>query len=430
MVNKINHRSCQIGIFGLGYVGLPLATLFGEHGFNIIGFENDTKKINSIINCRSYLHQIEHSLIKKLVENQFLKVTDDFSLVKSLDILIFCLPTPLGEHRDPDLSYILNTLDSIKPFLQKGQTLIIESTTYPGTTDELLKPLLESHGFTIGVDFFLVYSPEREDPGNEKFSIQTIPKVVSGITDQCKEIGEILYKQIINQIVPVSSTKTAEMAKLLENIHRSVNIGLVNEIKPLADKLNLDIYEVIKAASTKPFGFSPYYPGPGLGGHCIPIDPFYLTWKAKEFDIRTKFIELAAEINSSMPYYVVNKTAEALNNNSQSIKDSRILILGLSYKKNIDDVRESPSIEILSLLDSRGAIISYSDPFFSKFPNLRKYKFNFESIDVTKNSLLLFDCVIIATDHDSFDYDLIKENSKLIIDPRGRFTPSQKIYRA
>ncbi len=430
MVSKILDRSSIIGVFGLGYVGLPLAILFAENQFNVVGLETDQSKIKLLRNHRSYLHQIDHSVIKNLFTNNYLQVTDDFRLTKELDILIFCLPTPLGEHRDPDLSFILNTLDRVIPFLKKGQTLIIESTTYPGTTDELLLPLLEREGFTIGEDFFLVYSPEREDPGNEDFSIKTIPKVVSGISDQCKDIAEILYKEVINQIVPVSSTKTAEMAKLLENIHRCVNIGLVNEIKPLADKLNLDIYEVIKAASTKPFGFSPYYPGPGLGGHCIPIDPFYLTWKAKEFDIRTKFIELAAEINSSMPYYVVNKTAEALNNNSQSIKDSKILILGLSYKKNIDDVRESPSIEILSLLHSKGAIISYSDPFFPTFPNLRKYTFNLKSVDITKAALLSFDCVVLATDHDAFDFKLIQDNSRLIIDPRGRFIPSNKIYRA
>ena len=335
------------------------------------------------------------------------------------DALIICVPTPLDDHREPDLKYVINTMDMLVPYLRKGQIISLESTTYPGTTDEKLKPMIEAAGFSVGTDIFLVYSPEREDPGNSKFTTRTIPKVCGGDTAACREAGLSLYNKVIDEVVPVSSTRTAEMAKLLENIHRAVNIGLVNEMKIVADTMGIDIYEVIDAAATKPFGFVPYYPGPGLGGHCIPIDPFYLTWKAREYGINTKFIELAGEVNSSMPEWVVNKVAAGLNQHKKSINGSRILMLGIAYKSNVDDMRESPSVDMMCRLQGRGALIEYSDPYVPVFPKMRRYSFPLSSIELTAGSIAAFDCVVIGTSHDAFDYDLILANSALVIDTRG-----------
>ena len=328
------------------------------------------------------------------------------------------------------MTYVSNTLNSLKKFLRKGQLLSLESTTYPGTTEEVLKPTIESLGFEIGQDFFLIYSPEREDPGNKKYSTASIPKIIGGITPICREIGIELYSKIIEKLVPVSSTRAAEITKLLENIHRAVNIGLMNELKILSDKMDIDLYEIIDAAATKPFGFTPYYPGPGLGGHCIPIDPFYLTWKAREYGMNTKFIELAGEINASMPQYVIEKIFNLLNERSKSIKNSKILVLGLSYKKNIDDIRESPSLEIIYNLLKRGAIVKYNDPFVPKLQKVRKYDLDIENINLTEKTLRSFDCVLLLTDHDEFPYELIKNNSNLILDTRGRFNLSDNIFRA
>ena len=317
------------------------------------------------------------------------------------------------------------------PHLQAGQLLILESTSYPGTTEEELVPVAERRGFTVGEDFFVGFSPEREDPGNTTFTIKNIPKVVSGVTDNCRNVVDALYSSIVERTVPVSSTRVAEMTKLLENIHRVVNIGLVNELKMVADKMDIDIFEVINASATKPFGFTPYYPGPGLGGHCIPIDPFYLTWKAKEVGVNTRFIELAGEINTGMPEYVVNKVSNALNTNGQSIRDSRILILGLAYKKNIDDIRESPSLEIIDLLLKKGANVQYSDPFISQTHKTRKNNFNLKSVKINKETLSKIDLVLLATDHDDFDYELIKQEAKLIIDTRGKFSNKDKtVFKA
>ena len=414
---KLESKSAIIGIIGLGYVGLPLLLRFVESGYRVLGFDTDPQKVLLLNSGQSYIKHIDSTKI--LTANHSFIATGDTSALSGADALIICLPTPLGEHRDPDLSFVMNSINSLLPFLKAGLVISLESTTYPGTTEELLKPLIESTGLKIGKDISLVYSPEREDPGNPNFSTKTIPKVVSGITDKCLEIGISLYSGIVDEVVPVTSTKVAELTKLLENIHRAVNIGLVNEMKIVADRMDIDIHQVIRAASTKPFGFVPYYPGPGLGGHCIPIDPFYLTWKAKEFGINTKFIELAGEVNSFMPTWVVGKVSEALNAKLKSIKESKILILGISYKKNIDDMRESPSVELMEILSSKGAKIDYSDPYVKKFPKMRKHHFDLKSVEITKESLAQYDCVLLATNHDDFDYPLIQKNAKLIVDTRG-----------
>ena len=427
---NVRNREKNIAIIGLGYVGLPLALTFSENNFSVIGIDIDQKKILKLKNKESYLKHISANRITKAINSHKLIPTSDFSFVESCIGVILCVPTPLNKNREPDLRYIKKTFDSIKSFLKKGQLLSLESTTYPGTTEEVLMSQIKNLGFNIGEDFFLVYSPEREDPGNKKFTTATIPKVIGGITTNCRDMGIELYSKVIKTLVPVSSTRAAEITKLLENIHRAVNIGLVNELKILSDKMGIDLYEVIDAASTKPFGFTAYYPGPGLGGHCIPIDPFYLTWKAREYGMNTKFIELAGEINASMPKYVLEKIFNALNERTQSIKNSKILVLGLSYKKNIDDIRESPSLEIIDLLIKKGAIVKYSDPFIPKMPKVRMYNLQIESIEINENILNSFDCVLLLTDHDIFPYEMIRKNSRLIIDTRGRFTSSKNIIKA
>lgn len=418
LIAKLKNKSAIIGIVGLGYVGLPLAIRYTEAGYKVIGLDIDPKKARYISEGRTYIEHISDTAIQVATGNGF-EATTNFARVKEADALILCVPTPLDDHRDPDLSFVIGTFESLLSSMRKGQVVSLESTTYPGTTEEELKPRLESQGFEIGTDCFLVYSPEREDPGNTAFTTQTMPKVCGGTTDACMDVGIALYEQVINQVVPVSSTQTAEMTKLLENIHRAVNIGLVNEMKMVADRMDIDIHEVIDAAATKPFGFVPYYPGPGLGGHCIPIDPFYLTWKAREFGINTRFIELAGEVNSNMPEYVVGKIAEGLNHHKRSINGSQILVLGIAYKKNIDDMRESPSVEIMSLLHGLGAEIAYSDPHVPVFPTMRRYKFDLESTAISEKMISQYDCVVISTDHDAFDYSLIKQYAKLIVDSRG-----------
>ena len=423
---KIIKKNAKIGLIGLGYVGLPLSIRFSEEGFKVVGFDVDQQKVNYLNQGNSYINHISESKIKKLVQNNFFATTD-FNNIEEVDIIIICVPTPLGQHNEPDLSYVSETLQSIKQYLSKDSLLILESTTYPGTTDEIIIPFIEGCGYSLGKDFFVGYSPEREDPGNKDFSTKTIPKVVSGYSDQCLELVQLLYDTIVDSTVPVSSLRVAEMTKILENIHRAVNIGLVNELKLVADRLNIDIYEVINAASTKPFGFTPYFPGPGLGGHCIPIDPFYLTWKAKEVGMNTRFIELAGEVNTSMPEFVISKISFALNKIARSVKDSKILILGLSYKKNVDDLRESPALEILNKLINLGAIVSYSDPYFESIPQTRKYDLNLKSLEINPENLQSSDLVVVTTDHDDFDFEMIQKHSKLIVDTRGRFKPSKKI---
>ncbi len=429
-VKSIKSREKSIAVVGLGYVGLPLALTFAENNFSVIGIDIDHTKITKLNSKKSYLRHIDKARVSKVIESKKLIPTSDFSFIESCIAVILCVPTPLNKNREPDLGYIKTTFNSLKKFLKKGQLLSLESTTYPGTTEEILMPQIKSLGFEIGKDFFLVYSPEREDPGNKNYTTSSIPKVIGGITPECKEMGVELYSKIIKKLVPVSSTRAAELTKLLENIHRAVNIGLVNELKILADKMDIDLYEVIDAASTKPFGFTPYYPGPGLGGHCIPIDPFYLTWKAREYDMNTKFIELAGEINTSMPNYVLEKIFNALNHRRKSIKGSKILVLGLSYKKNIDDIRESPSLVIINNLLKKGAFVKYNDPYILKLPKVRKYNLQIESTEITEDVLNSFDCVLLLTDHDIFPYEVIRKNSKLIIDTRGRFTSSPNIIRA
>ena len=428
--SKIQNRDACIAVIGLGYVGLPLVIRFSEENFRIIGFDIDETKVQKLNDGESYLIHIPDDDIKAAANNGF-TATSDWTRISDCDAILICVPTPLGPHKEPDLQYIRGTLDSIKPNLREGQLLILESTSYPGTTEEELVPVAERRGFTVGEDFFVGFSPEREDPGNTTFTIKNIPKVVSGVTDNCRNVVDALYSSIVERTVPVSSTRVAEMTKLLENIHRAVNIGLVNELKIVADKMGIDIFEVINASATKPFGFTPYYPGPGLGGHCIPIDPFYLTWKAKEVGVNTRFIELAGEINTGMPEYVVNKVSNALNTNGQSIRDSRILILGLAYKKNIDDIRESPSLEIIDLLLKKGANVQYSDPFISQTHKTRKNNFNLKSVKINKETLSKIDLVLLATDHDDFDYELIKQEAKLIIDTRGKFSNKDKtVFKA
>ena len=429
LLTLLNDKKAFIGIIGMGYVGLPLAIAYAESGFKVLGIDVDKNKVDKINQSISYINHIPSKKLTSLVDSGCLKATNKFEEVSRLDAIILCLPTPLNKYREPDLSYIRSTLESIGSFLKKGQVLSLESTTYPGTTKEELYPFVKNIGFNIGEDFFLVYSPEREDPGNINFNTSNIPKVLGGITENCNEIGLALYEKVVNEVIEVNDTATAEMTKLLENIHRAVNIGLMNELKPLAEKMGVDLYEVIRAASTKPFGFVPYYPGPGLGGHCIPIDPFYLTWKAREYGMHTRFIELAGEINSSMPEYVVSQTSNALNKYGKPLKNSKILILGISYKKNIDDIRESPSLDIINLLNKQEAKIEFSDPFFEVIPKTRKFNFDLKGIDLTKENLAGFDAVILASDHDIFDYELIKNYSKLIIDTRGRFAPSDNIIR-
>jgi UDP-N-acetyl-D-glucosamine dehydrogenase len=420
LIEKLASKRATIGIVGLGYVGLPLMLRYCEVGYKVIGFDIDQSKVDALTRGHSYIEHISAAAIGEAVERGFVATTD-FSKVSEADALILCVPTPLNKYREPDLSFVLDTTDSLVPFLRAGQVVSLESTTYPGTTDEELLPRVESHGLKVGKDIFLVFSPEREDPGNPNFTTRTIPKVCGGHTAACLEVGLALYGQVIDKVVPVSSTRAAELTKLLENIHRAVNIGLVNEMKIVADKMGIDIHEVIRAAATKPFGFVPYYPGPGLGGHCIPIDPFYLTWKAREYGVHTRFIELAGEVNSSMPDYVVAKVASALNSAKQSINGSRILVLGIAYKKNVDDMRESPSVMLMEKLQALGADVAYSDPHIPTFPKMREHNFELSSVALTSATLSAYDCVLLATDHDKFDYDLIKASSKLIVDSRGRY---------
>ena len=420
-IGKFRDKTATIGIVGLGYVGLPLMLRYAETGFKVLGFDIDAEKVNKLNNGETYIEHITADKIAAARSAGF-EATTDFSRIGEAEAVILCVPTPLNKYREPDMSFVIDTTDAVKPYLRTGQVLSLESTTYPGTTEEELLPRVEEGGLKVGENVFLVYSPEREDPGNPDFETRTIPKVIGGHTPACLEVGLALYQPAIDKVVPVSSTKAAELTKLLENIHRAVNIGLVNEMKIVADKMDIDIHEVIAAAATKPFGFVAYYPGPGLGGHCIPIDPFYLTWKAREYGVNTRFIELAGEVNSSMPEYVVNKTALALNDRQRSIKGSKVLVLGIAYKKNVDDMRESPSVEVMELLRGLGAEISYSDPHVPVFPKMREHKFDLKSVPLTAESIASYDCVVLTTDHDKFDYDLLKQHAKLIVDTRGKYS--------
>lgn len=427
LVKKFHGKAGVIGIVGLGYVGLPLALRFCEEGFKVLGFDIDDQKVVKINNGESYIEHIPSDRIAT-ASATLLSATTDFKRIPEVDAIILAVPTPLNKFREPDLSYVLNTTEAIVPYLRKGQVVSLESTTYPGTTDEELKPRIESRGFKVGEDVFLVFSPEREDPGRKDFTTKTIPKVVGGYSKACLEVGLALYGGVIDRVVPVSSTKAAEMTKLLENIHRAVNIGLVNEIKVVCDKMGIDVFEVVDAAATKPFGFVPYYPGPGLGGHCIPIDPFYLTWKAREYNVHTRFIELAGEINASMPSYVLKKIVMGLNSHKKSLNGSRVLVLGAAYKENVDDMRESPSLVLMDKLQRHGATVEYSDPHVPVIPKMREHAYNFDQKHtvLTPEVVKSFDAVVLSTAHKAFDYDMILENAKLIIDTRGKWRGTHK----
>lgn len=411
----------KIGIIGLGYVGLPLALHYAEHGLPVIGFDIDSSKVGLINSGRSPIEHISHERVSAALGN--LKATDDASALSSVDGIIICVPTPLTHQREPDLSYVRSTLDLIAPHLRAGQMLSLESTTYPGTTREVIAPVIEKAGFEIGKDFFLVYSPEREDPGNKAFNAATIPKVIGGMTPACLARGVDIYSHIVEKLVQVSSPEAAEMTKLLENIHRSVNISLVNEMKIVATRMGIDIFEVIRAAATKPFGFTPFYPGPGLGGHCIPIDPFYLSWKAREFGINTRFVELSGDIDNDIRHWVVGRIGDALNDHYKSLKGSRVHFIGIAYKRNVDDARESPAIWLMEAVREKGAVVSYTDPHLPHFPKMREHHFDLESCDLTEQLLSEVDCVVIATDHDSIDYEFVGKYAKLIVDTRGRYRP-------
>jgi UDP-N-acetyl-D-glucosamine dehydrogenase len=420
LLKKIESKQARVGVIGLGYVGLPLVKTFLQKGFKVAGFDVDQKKVDMLNRGKSYIRHISAAELKDFLGRKRFVASADFRDLRKVDAILICVPTPLDGHGSPDLSYVLNSTITVAEHIRKGQLVVLESTTYPGTTDEEMLPILEAGGLKGGRDFFLAFSPEREDPGNKNFSTATTPKVVGGLTPDCLKVAKALYDQIIVKTVPVSSTKAAESTKLLENIFRSVNIALVNELKMIFDRMGIDVWEVIRAASSKPFGFMPFYPGPGLGGHCIPIDPFYLTWKAKEVDYQTKFIELAGEINTYMPYYVREKTVAALNERGRSVKGAKVLVLGLAYKKDIDDSRESPSLKIITLFQKKGAKVSYNDPYVPRVVGHREYPgLELKSVPLTKALLKRTDAVIIATDHTAYDYDWIVKNAPLVIDSRN-----------
>ena len=430
LIGLLEDRRAVVGILGMGYVGQPLALRYAELGYKVIGFDIDAEKVADLNAGRSHIEHISDADIRR-ANAAGLECTIDFSRAAEADALILCVPTPLNKYREPDLSYVINTIESIVPYLRAGQVVSLESTTYPGTTEEELLPRVTAGGLTVGQDIFLIYSPEREDPGNAHFTTHTIPKVVGGHTPVCLEVGKALYRKAIDQIVPVSSTKVAELTKLLENIHRAVNIGLVNEMKIVADRMGIDIFEVIDAAATKPFGFTAYYPGPGLGGHCIPIDPFYLTWKAREYGLHTRFIELSGEVNRAMPEYVVGKVTKALNDRFKSLKGSRLLVLGIAYKKNVDDMRESPAVEVMELLRAAGADVAYSDPHVAVFPKMREHHFDLASIALTPQAVASYDAVVLTTDHAKFDYEMVRAHAQVIIDSRGVYrTAADNIVKA
>jgi len=430
LLKRFGDKSAVIGIIGLGYVGQPLALRYSQIGFKVLGFDVDQEKVDQL--------NAGHSGIEHIVDSDIsaanaagMSCTTDFARIPEADAIIICVPTPLNKYREPDLTFVTRTCDAIVPHLRAGQVVSLESTTYPGTTEEEVNPRITSGGLVIGETIFSVYSPEREDPGNESFTTRTIPKLVGGDTDNCLEVGIALYSQAIEKVVSVSSTKVAEMTKLLENIHRAVNIGLVNEMKIVADRMGIDIFEVIDAAATKPFGFTPYYPGPGLGGHCIPIDPFYLTWKAREYGLHTRFIELSGEVNQAMPTYVLGKLVSGLNERGRALKNAKILVLGIAYKKNVDDMRESPSVQVMEMVRNNGGIVHYSDPHVPVFPKMREHRFDLRSVALTPETLASYDAVVLTTNHDRFDYEMILAHSRLIIDSRGIYrAPQENVIKA
>ena len=427
LAEKIRSRQATVGVVGLGYVGLPLAVEYAQAGFHVVGIDLNQTKTERVNLGDSYIGDIPSSVLTPLVTSGLLRATTDFSAIRNFDTVNICVPTPLRKTKDPDMSYIVSACKEIAKYFHPGMLVILESTTYPGTTDELLLPMFEETGLKVGEDFFLCFSPERVDPGNEMFQTKNIPKVVGGTTPACTELGKLFYEQALERVVPVSSTQVAEMVKLLENTFRMINIGLANEMAIMCDSMGIDVWEVIEAAATKPFGFMPFYPGPGLGGHCIPIDPFYLSWKTKQSGVEARFIELAGYINGQMPHFVAAKVQNALNEVSKSVKGSKILVYGVSYKRNIDDVRESPALDIIHLLKHRGAEVSYADPYVPeiRFGDDVMYACNEEA--VVKNA----DCVVIVTDHACFDYPALVRDARLIVDTRNALkgVRSDKIFR-
>ncbi|MFC1559160.1 nucleotide sugar dehydrogenase [Gemmatimonadota bacterium] len=433
LLERIQERTARVGVIGLGYVGLPLIWTFHERGFQVLGFDIDESKIKHFKDGTSYIKHIGSEIMPKLAASDRCQATSDFSRVPEVDVLLLCVPTPLGEHRDPDMSFVVETVRMIGPHLRAGQLIVLESTTYPGTTEELVKPLcIELSSVEAGAGLFFAYSPEREDPGNRDYSTSTIPKVVGADSEEALRIADALYSSVITQTVSVSNTRTAEAVKLVENIFRSVNIALVNELKTVFYEMDIDIYEVIEAAKTKPFGFMPFYPGPGLGGHCIPIDPFYLTWKSREFGLNTRFIELAGEINNSMPAWVVSRCVEALNGQGKAMKGSRILCIGLAYKPNIDDVRESPTFAVMDLLKDLEAEVCYFDPHVPIIPTTRKHMdwAGLESIEWSQKEITVFDLAIVLTAHDGVDYEQLASWAPCIVDTRNIVKEDGNILRA
>lgn len=416
---KIRERKVTVGILGLGYVGLPLAREFANAGVKVLGFDVDEAKVKKLNAGRSIIKHIPHGQIKKLVKSRLFSATTNMARLKSVDVILICVPTPLTGNREPDMQYVVGSCETISKYIRAGQLIVLESTTYPGTTRELMKPILEKSGLKAGKAFYMAYSPEREDPGNKDFSTRTIPKVVGGLTDTCLDLACALYEIAIVNTVPVSTLEAAEATKILENVYRCINIAMVNELKMVFERMGIDVWEVINAASTKPFGFNAFYPGPGLGGHCIPIDPFYLTWKARQYGMPTRFIELAGEINTNMPHYVINKTTEALNERRKSLKGSKVLVLGLAYKKDIDDLRESPSIELIELLKSKGAKVDYNDPYIPRTHKQREHNLKMTSRKLSAKMLRSYDVVLISTDHSDYDYNWIVKNAKLVVDTRN-----------
>ncbi len=427
LVTRLGNRQGAVGIMGLGYVGLPLAATFAEGGFTVIGFDVAAHKIEQLRAGQSYIRHMAAERLRKIVRPEAYRrgavagfyPTTDYGLLAACDAILICVPTPLTEHREPDLSYVVGTAKSIAAHLRRNQLVVLESTTYPGTTDEVVREILEAGGLRAGRDFYLAFSPEREDPNNAQYSTKTIPKLIGGYTPACGTVAAALYGAVLEKIVPVSSARVAEAAKLLENIYRSVNIALVNELKLLFERMGIDVWEVIDAAATKPFGFTPFYPGPGLGGHCIPIDPFYLTWKARQYDLTTRFIELAGEINHAMPAFVIEKLTDALNERRRSLKGAKVLVLGVAYKRDLDDTRESPALKIMDLLVKKGAEIGYHDPYVPALGRSRHYDFHLRSVALTPQELRRWDATIIATDHSAFDYAMIVDASALVVDTRN-----------
>jgi UDP-N-acetyl-D-glucosamine dehydrogenase len=418
LADKIANRTARVGIIGLGYVGLPLAVEFARAGFDVTGIDLDQRKVDAINSGRSYIKDVEGEDVERAVRDGKLRATVDFGALRDVDTISICVPTPLRKTKDPDISYIVSATESIAANFKPGQLVVLESTTYPGTTDEVILPRLSEGGYVAGRDFFLAFSPERVDPGNPQYQTRNIPKVIGGVTPTCIQLATAIYSTAIQNVIPVSSPATAEMVKLLENTFRAVNIGLANELAIMCNKLGVDVWEVIQAAATKPFGFMPFYPGPGLGGHCIPIDPHYLSWKLKTLNYNARFIELASEINTNMPNYVLDLVADALNDNSKALRGSRVLVLGVTYKRDIEDVRESPAIDIISLLLSKGASTDYHDPYVPTL-EVADHEEPLHSIELTNEALRSYDAVVIVTDHSSYDYDWIAAGSKMVVDTRN-----------